>query len=92
MKRGNPSLDRDRNTDTTAARKAKLEKSEQYQSMIWEKIELQVQLGNSLQRIVDWLDAKACIPTIRGNKWTRTGVSRIIKKYKKGEVDLSRFF
>ena len=35
MKRGNPNLDRDRNTDTTAARKAKLRKAENFQLEIW---------------------------------------------------------
>jgi len=83
MKRGNPNLDQVRNTDTTAARKAKLKKAEEFQLMIWNKIKPLVEAGKSLQEIGDWLDAEACIPTSRGKKvWTRTGVRRIIKKWR----------
>lgn len=81
MKRGNPNLGRDRNTDTTAARKAKLRKAEQFQQMVWKKIKLLVVQGKTLQQIADWLDAEACLPTSRGKIWTRTGVSRIIRKW-----------
>lgn len=83
MKRGNPNLDQVRNTDTTAARKAKLQKAEQFQQMVWEKIKPLVAEKRSLQELADWLDANACIPTSRGKRWTRTGVSRIIKKWQR---------
>jgi recombinase len=85
MKRGNPNLDRDRNTDTTAARKAKLRKAENFQLEIWILIHPLVVQGMSLQQIADWLDAEANsgagIRTCRGNKWTRTAVRRIIRKW-----------
>jgi hypothetical protein len=80
MQRGY-NLDRDRNTDTTAAREAKLEKSKDFQARIWQKIKQLVRRGDSLQEIVDYLNVEVCIPTTRGKKWDRTRVRRIIKKW-----------
>ncbi len=81
IKLGNPNLDQVRNKDTSAARKAKIKKAEEYQKKVWKEMEPLLEKEFSLERIADWLDAEACIPTIRGKRWTKTGVRRIIKKY-----------
>ena len=90
-KLGNPNLDKVRNVDTTAARRAKLKRSNEFRAMILGKITPLINEGESLQGIVDWLNEFPPIPTIRGKKWDKTGVRRIIKKYKGKRKSLAPF-
>lgn len=81
VKLGNPSLDKVRNTDSKAATAARIEKANEYASMMADAIEdIQQEIENPSLRIIALNLNERGFTTRHGYQWTATSVKRIMNR------------
>lgn len=79
--RGNPNIYKFSSLDLTEANKVRIKKADDYANDVFEHIRYLVENNYSLSKIVTYLRKKN-MKTIRNKEFTRSAVSRIIKRYR----------
>ena len=80
-KRGNPRLDQVRNTDTTAAKAARVRKADEF-AMSMKKVIGAARYNHGAKTYGDiarWLNAEG-VKTPRGSAWTTRQVGRLVRR------------